>query len=84
MWTNLYTDVTNYTTVPENTSNYTVTGLNGINNYNVSVTANYSGGMIMSDNVTIYGKNVIAILCTYIILIICMFDDVDVCMYSYS
>ena len=83
-WTNLNTGVMYNVTVPENTSSYTVTGLNGIDNYNVSVTAIYSGGMIMSDTVTIYGKNVITILCTYIILMICMFDNVDVCMYSYS
>ena len=48
------------TTVPENTSSYTVTGLNGIDNYNVSVTANNSEGMMMSDTVTVYGKNFIA------------------------
>ena len=41
-------------TVPENTSSYTVTGLNSIDNYNVTVTANNSCGM-MSDPITVYG-----------------------------
>ena len=44
-------------TVPENTNSYIVTGLNGIDNYNVSVTANNLCGMMMSDPATVYGKN---------------------------
>ena len=43
-------------TVPENTSSYMVTRLNGIDNYNVSVTANNLCGMNVSDPVTVYGK----------------------------
>ena len=43
-------------TVPENTNSHMVTGLNGIDNYNVSVTANNSCGMMMSDPATVYGK----------------------------
>ena len=39
-WTNLHTGMMSNVTVPENTSSYMVTGLNGIDNYNVSVTAN--------------------------------------------
>ena len=45
-------------TVPENTNSYTVTGLNGIDNYIVTVTANDSCRMMMSDPITVYGKNV--------------------------
>ena len=63
-WINLNTGDMNYTTVPMNTNSYTVKGLNGINNYNVSVTAIYSGGMMMSIPITVYGKNLL--LCIYI------------------
>ena len=56
-WTNLLTGMMSSVTVPENTSSYLVTGLNGIDNYNVSVTANNSCGMMMSDPATVYGKN---------------------------
>ena len=60
-WINLYNDVMNSTSAPENTSSYTVTGLDGINNYNVTVTSNYSEGTMMStsDPVTVYGKNLL-------------------------
>ena len=44
-------------TVTENTSSYNVTGLNGIDNYNVSVIN--TCGMMMSDPITVYGKNVL-------------------------
>ena len=58
-WTNLRTGMMeDSVTVPENTNSYTVTGLTGIDNYNVSVTANNSCGMMMSDPNTVYGKNV--------------------------
>ena len=53
-WTNLHTGMMSSVTVPENT--YMVTGLNGVDNYNVSVTANNSCGMMMSDPATVYGK----------------------------
>ena len=57
-WTNLHTSMMEGSmTVPENTNSYTVTGLNGIDNYNVSVTANNSCGMMMSDPITVYGKD---------------------------
>ena len=56
-WTNLHTSVMESVIVPENTSSYVVTGLNGVDNYNVSVTANNSCGMMMSDPITVYGKN---------------------------
>ena len=55
-WTNLHTGMMSSVTVPENTNSYMVTGLNGVDNYNVSVTANNSCGMIMSDPITVYGK----------------------------
>ena len=58
-WINLHTGMMEGSiTVPGNTNSYTVTGLNGIDNCNVSVTANNSCGMMMSDPITVYGKNV--------------------------
>ena len=56
-WTNLHTGMMSTVTVSENTNSYIVTGLNGMDNYNVSVTANNSCGMMMSDPATVYGKN---------------------------
>ena len=44
-WTNLHTGMMSSVTVPEITNSYMVTGLNGVNNYNVSVTANNSCGI---------------------------------------
>ena len=55
-WTNLHTGMMSSVTVPENTNRHTITGLNGVDNYNVIVTANNSCGMMMSDPFTIYGK----------------------------
>ena len=56
-WTNLHTGMMeDNETVPENASSYMVTTLNGIDNYNVSVTANNLCGMNVSDPVTVYGK----------------------------
>ena len=55
-WTNLHTGMMSSVTVPENTNSYMVTGLNGVDNYNVSVTANSSCGMMMSDPATVYGN----------------------------
>ena len=52
-WTNLRTGIMDDMTVPENTNSYMVTGLNGVDNYNVSVTANNSCGMMMSDSITV-------------------------------
>ena len=57
-WTDLRTGMMSSVTVPENTNSYMVTGLNGVDNYNVSVTANNSCGMMLSDPITVYGKNV--------------------------
>ena len=57
-WTNLRTGVMDNVTVAKNTNSYTVTGLSGIDNYNVTVTANNSCGMMMSDPITVYGKNI--------------------------
>ena len=42
--------------VPENTNSFMVTELNGVDNYNVIVTANNSCGTKRSDPFTIYGK----------------------------
>ena len=58
-WTNLHTGMMSTVTVPENTNSYMVTGFNGVDNYNVSVTANNSCGMMMSDLITVYGKDCI-------------------------
>ena len=58
-WTNLRTGMINNMTVSENTNSYTVTGLSGMDNYNVTVTANNSCGMMMSNPITVYGKNVL-------------------------
>ena len=56
-WTNLRTGMISSMTVPENTNSYTVTGLNGIDNYIVTITANNSCGMMMSGPpITVYGK----------------------------
>ena len=55
-WTNLHTCVIDNMIVPENTSSHMVTGLDGVSNYNVSVTANNSCGMMMSEPVTVYGN----------------------------
>ena len=56
-WTNLHTGVMDNVTVTENTNSYTVTGLSGMDNYNVTVSANNSCGMMMTDPITVYGKN---------------------------
>ena len=42
--------------VPENTNSYMVIGLSGVDNYSISVTANNTSGMMMSDPFTVYGK----------------------------
>ena len=57
-WTNLRTGLMDNMTVAENTNSYTVTGLSGIDNYNVTVTANNSCGMMMSDPISVDSKNV--------------------------
>jgi len=57
IWTNLHTGVMYNRTVPGNTNSYTVTGLSGDVNYNVSVAAVNKCGMIAtSDPVTVYGE----------------------------
>ena len=57
IWTNLHTGVMYNRTVPGNTNSYTVTGLSGDVNYNVSVAAvNKCGIMATSDPVTVYGE----------------------------
>ena len=57
-WTNLHTGDMDNMTVPENTTSYNVSGLNGTDNYNVSVAANDRCGMMESDSFTVYGKDV--------------------------
>ena len=55
-WTNKNNNMTENVMVAANTSSYVVTGLNGVDNYYVSVTANNSDGMNTSDPITVYGK----------------------------
>ena len=55
IWTNLRTGVMYNRTVPGNTNSYTVTGLSGDVNYNVSVADVNKCGMT-SDPVTVYGE----------------------------
>ena len=57
-WINLRTGDMDNTTVPQNTNSYNVSRLNGVDNYNVSVAANNPCGMMESDSITVYGKNV--------------------------
>ncbi|XP_065912099.1 fibronectin-like isoform X2 [Dysidea avara] len=55
IWTNLHTGVMYNRTVPGNTNSFTVTGLSGGVNYNVSVAAvNRCGIIATSDSVTVY------------------------------
>jgi len=57
IWTNLHTGVMYNRTVPGNTNSYTVTGLSGDVNYNVSVaTVNKCGIMATSNPVTVFGE----------------------------
>ena len=56
IWINLHTGMMYNRTVPGNTSSYTVTGLSGDVNYNVSVAAVNMCGMMTSDPVTVYGE----------------------------
>ena len=60
-WTNLRTGMMSSVTVPENINSYMVTGLSGVDNYSISVTANNTSGMMMSDPFTVYGKK-----CSYV------------------
>ena len=66
--TNLRTGENSIITVPENTNSYTVTGLNGIDNYNVSVTAINSCGMMMSDPITVYGKVMCVLFSSFVVM----------------
>ena len=58
IWTNLSTGVVDNVTVAENTDSYTVTGLSVNDNYNVSITAAGICGIITSNPITVYGKNI--------------------------
>ena len=62
-WTNLHTgvmDSANVIIVTTNANSLMVTGLSGIDNYNVSVVTFNPCGMMMSDSITVYGKMVYA------------------------
>ena len=54
-WTNLHTGIKSNVTVAGNINSYTVAGLSGIDNYDVTVTAINSCGVMMSDPITVYG-----------------------------
>ena len=60
-WTNLHSSDVDNIEVQGNTTIYTVIGLNGVHNYNVSVTAENECGMMESDPITVYGKDVLRI-----------------------
>ena len=65
-WTNLlYYEMDNMT-VAENTNSYTVTELSGNDNYDVTVTANNSCGMMKSGVITVYGKIRSTYICMYL------------------
>ena len=55
-WTNLHTGDMDNIEVQRNTTSYNVSGLNGVDNYNVSVAAKNPCGMMESDSITVYGK----------------------------
>ena len=57
-WTNLRTWDMNNITVPQDITSYNVSGLNGVDNYNVSIAAYNKCGMNKSDSITVYGKDV--------------------------
>ena len=58
-WTNLHTGMKEGNVTVSNIINsHTVTGLSGIDNYNVSIAVNNSYGMMMSDPITVYGKSI--------------------------
>ena len=72
IWTNLHTGVMYNGTVPGNTNSYTVTGLSGDVNYNVSIAAvNRCGMMAPSDPVTVYGeyRYVYYIICSWLAIV---------------
>ena len=56
IWADLHTGVMDNRTVPGSTNSYTVTGLSGDVNYNVSVAAVNMCGMNESDFVSVFGK----------------------------
>ena len=58
-WVNLNTNQRIDTIVSQRESTYTVTGLSGEDNYNVSVAAVNECGMMLSDAVTVYGELII-------------------------
>ena len=55
-WTNLRAGDMDNTTASQDTTSYIVSGLNGVDNYNVSVAAYNKCGMMESGSITVYGK----------------------------
>ena len=56
-WNNLHNGDIDNVEVQGNTTSYNVTGLNGVDNYNVSVAAKGLCGMMESDSITVYGED---------------------------
>ena len=86
IWTNLHTGVMYNRTVPGNTNSYTVTGLSGDVNYNVSVAAVNECGMNESDFVSVFGKcafkplqyaSTFTVICLSVTSHLCMSDAYD-------
>ena len=75
IWTNLNTGVMDSFTIPGNTNSYTVTGLSDNDNYNVSVTAVGVCGIMISNPITVYGKNIQ--VATYIRMYICTYININ-------
>ena len=63
-WTNLHNNEIDNIEVDGNTTSYGVTGFNGVDNYNVSVAAINPCGLMESDSITIYGKDVATVYVT--------------------
>ena len=70
MWSNLNTNQEISVTGIHNTTNFTVTGLSGDANYNVSVAAVNMCGIMTSDPVTVYGEYHSCICVTIYIIIL--------------
>ena len=56
-WINLRTSDKGNLEVQGNTTSYNVTGLSGVDNYNLSVAAKNPCGIMTSNSITVYGKD---------------------------
>ena len=83
--TNLRTEEVYNITVTEYTVNMTICnvteGLNGIDNYNVSVATINACGMMMSDTITVYGKSYTRMYVrTYVAMYFIDLNNMNVCI----